>query len=211
MNDAVHALIAFISAHSAWTFPIVFLITFGESFAFISFAFPGTTVIVAAGALVPVGALPFWPVFLGAILGAVIGDAISYALGLRYGHLLDDRWPFTRYPTLLPRGYAFFEKHGGKSVFVGRFFGPMRAVVPLVAGVSKMPSGRFWVANILSALIWAPALMLGGFAVTYIASYVASEAGIKGNWGVALAVFAIAVTLGLFALARRKGWLRAGS
>lgn len=206
MNDAIHALIAFIADHSAWAFPLVFLVTFGESFAFVSFAFPGTTVLLAAGALVPAGALPLWPVLAGAILGAVLGDSISYALGLRYGHLLDSRWPFTRYPTLLPRGYAFFEKHGGKSVFVGRFFGPMRAVVPLVAGVSKMPSGRFWVANVLSALIWAPALLVPGF----IATYAVDEIGIRGSWRAVLAAGAAAAALGVYVLLRRRGWLRTG-
>lgn len=207
MNDAVQALIAFITNHAAWTFPVVFLITFGESFAFISFAFPGTTVLLVAGALVPVGALHLWPVLAGAILGAVIGDAISYALGLRYGHLLDDRWPFTRYPTILPRGYAFFEKHGGKSVFVGRFFGPMRAVVPLVAGVTRMQSTRFWLANIVSALIWAPALMIPGF----VATYAVDEIGIGGSWRAVLAAAAAAFALGVYVLMRRLGWLRAGN
>lgn len=207
MNDAVQALIAFITNHAAWTFPVVFLITFGESFAFISFAFPGTTVLLVAGALVPVGALHLWPVLAGAILGAVIGDAISYGLGLRYGHLLDDRWPFTRYPTLLPRGYAFFEKHGGKSVFVGRFFGPMRAVVPLVAGVTRMQSARFWLANIVSALIWAPALMIPGF----VATYAVDEIGIGGSWRGVLAAAAAAFALGVYVLMRRLGWLRSGN
>lgn len=204
MDDAVRAIMAFITDHSAWTFPVVFLVTFGESFAFISFVFPGTTVLLAAGALVPAGALPLWPVLVGAILGAVIGDAISYALGRRYGHLLDNRWPFTRYPTLLPRGYAFFDKHGGKSVFVGRFFGPMRAVVPLVAGISKMPSGRFWAANILSALVWAPALLVPGF----IATYAISSAGIHGAWRAVLAAGAAAAAIGVYVLLRRRGWLR---
>lgn len=207
MNDAIQALIAFITDHAAWTFPVVFLIIFGESFAFISFAFPGTTVLLVAGALVPVGALHLWPVLAGAILGAVIGDAISYGLGLRYGHLLDDRWPFTRYPTLLPRGYAFFEKHGGKSVFVGRFFGPMRAVVPLVAGVSRMPRGRFWLANIVSALIWAPALMVPGF----VATYAVDEIGIGGSWRAVLAAAAAVIALGAYVLMRRLGWLRTGN
>ncbi len=72
----------------------------------------------------------------------MLGDAISYWLGLRYGHLTETRWPFTRHPELLPRGYAFFDRHGVKSVFIGRFFGPLRAVIPLVAGITRMPRAR---------------------------------------------------------------------
>jgi membrane protein DedA with SNARE-associated domain len=56
----------------------------------------------------------------------------------------------------------FFQRHGGKSVFIGRFFGPIRAVVPLAAGIMQMPRGRFWFANVASALVWAPMLLLAG-------------------------------------------------
>ena len=117
---------------------------------------------IAAGAFVPSGTLDAWPLLIGCIIGATTGDAISYWLGRRYGHLVERVWPFTRHPELLTRGYAFFERHGGKSVFIGRFFGPLRAVVPLVAGISKMPATRFWIANVSSAFVWAPALLLPG-------------------------------------------------
>ena len=60
----------------------------------------------------------------------------------------------------LDRG--FFARHGGKSVFIGRFFGPMRAVIPLAAGVMQMPRGWFWLANVASALVWAPMLLFIG-------------------------------------------------
>ena len=70
-----------------------------------------------------------------------------------------------RHPELLPRGIEFFERHGGKSVFIGRFFGPIRAVIPLAAGVMRMPRGRFWFANVTSALVWAPMLLFAGDAV----------------------------------------------
>jgi len=56
----------------------------------------------------------------------------------------------------------FFERHGGKSVFIGRFFGPIRAVIPLAAGIMQMPRGRFWFANVTSALVWAPMLLFVG-------------------------------------------------
>jgi membrane protein DedA with SNARE-associated domain len=52
-----------------------------------------------------------------------------------------------------------FARHGGKSVFIGRFFGPVRAVIPLTAGILRMPPGRFWVANVGSAILWAPAIL----------------------------------------------------
>lgn len=203
MDSAVRAIVTFISLHAGWTFPILFLVSFGESFVFVSFVFPGTTVLLAAGALVPAGVLPFWPVLTGAIMGAVLGDAISYGLGFRFGHLLEKRWPFTRHPELLPQGYAFFEKHGGKSIFIGRFFGPLRAAIPLIAGITRMPAGRFWAANILSALIWAPALMIPGAAAGYAVGLV----GVHRTWKIALAVAGVVAVTALIWLARRAGLL----
>jgi len=145
----------------------MFLLSFGESFAFLSLLFPGTTVMIAAGAFIPSGTLKFWPLVIACVTGATAGDAISFWLGRRYGHLIERLWPFTRHPELLARGFNFFQRNGGKSIFIGRFFGPLRAVIPLVAGISTMPANRFWIANILSALVWAPALLLPGtFTVT---------------------------------------------
>ena len=65
-------------------------------------------------------------------------------------------------PDFLARGYLFFERFGTASVFVGRFFGPVRAAIPLVAGIMEMSWRQFWIANIGSALVWAPALLLLG-------------------------------------------------
>jgi len=158
----VHEIVNFVAAHASWAGPIMFLLSFGESFAFLSLLFPGTTVMIAAGAFIPSGTLKFWPLVIACVTGATAGDAISFWLGRRYAHLIAQTWPFTRHPELLTRGFAFFQQQGGKSIFIGRFFGPLRAVIPLVAGISKMSPGRFWVANILSALVWAPALLLPG-------------------------------------------------
>ncbi len=117
---------------------------------------------ILAGALVPDGTVPFLPLVSGAILGAVIGDAISWWLGRKYGEQITQRWPLSRHPEIVKRGEAFFERLGTLSVFVGRFFGPLRASIPLAAGILKMRAGPFWAANIGSAIIWAPALLIPG-------------------------------------------------
>ena len=148
----VHDIVDFIGRHASWAGPIMFGLAFGESFAFLSLLFPGTTIMIAAGAFIPGGTLDFWPLVIGCVTGAIAGDAISFWLGRRYGYLIARVWPFSRRPELLTRGFAFFERHGGKSVFIGRFFGPLRAVIPLVAGIARMPTRRFWLANVFSAL-----------------------------------------------------------
>jgi membrane protein DedA with SNARE-associated domain len=167
MEHLVQETVEFIRLHSIWAGPIMFIVSFGESFVGISILFPGTTIMVLAGTMVrwqlnPHGALDMWPLLIGGFLGAVIGDAISFSLGERFGHLLDRHWWFVRHPDVLPRGYRFFDRFGIASVFVGRFFGPVRAVIPLVAGIMKMGRPQFWAANIGSAVIWAPALLLLG-------------------------------------------------
>ena len=162
MEDLVQPTLAFISAHAGWAFAVMFVFAFGESFAFLSLLFPGTSLLIAAGALLATGSLHYFSVLAGAILGAVLGDQVSYWIGRWFGPAIARVWPFTRNPDLLPSGIRFFARYGGLSVFFGRFFGPMRAVIPLAAGVMRMPNGRFWIANVGSALIWAPMLLIAG-------------------------------------------------
>ncbi|MBL6651155.1 MAG: DedA family protein [Reyranella sp.] len=140
----------------------MFVVAFGESLAFVSLLFPGTALLIAAGVLTPGEVLPVASLVTGAVLGAIAGDAVSFWIGRRFGHALNQAWPFNRHPELIPSGIAFFERHGGKSVFIGRFFGPVRATIPLVAGILKMPTRRFWIANVGSAVVWVPGVMFPG-------------------------------------------------
>lgn len=162
MEDLVQPTLAFVTAHAGWAVAVMFVTAFGESFVFLSLLFPGTSLLVAAGALIATGTLPYFPVLAGAVAGATLGDTVSYWIGRRFGPALAKIWPFTRNPELLPSGIRFFAKYGGMSVFIGRFFGPLRAVIPLAAGIMQMPSSRFWIANIASALVWAPLLIFVG-------------------------------------------------
>ncbi|HEV8678477.1 MAG TPA: DedA family protein [Stellaceae bacterium] len=162
MQDLAPPLLDFIKTHQSWAIAVMFVTAFGESLVLLNLLFPGTALLIAAGALVKSGGLSFLPVIIGAVAGAVLGDAVSYWLGRRFGHGILRVWPFSRHPEMLSSGIRFFARHGGASVFIGRFFGPIRAVVPLAAGIMQMPRGRFWVANITSALVWAPLLLFVG-------------------------------------------------
>ncbi|MEW6025314.1 MAG: phosphatase PAP2 family protein [Pseudomonadota bacterium] len=125
---------------------------------------PGAAVMVAAGALVALGALEFWPTLLAAVTGAIAGDGISYWLGHHYRDRLRSVWPFRRHPEWLSRGENFFHRHGAMSVLFGRFVGPARPIVPVVAGMLGMRPTHFFALNVLSALAWAPAYLLPGMA-----------------------------------------------
>lgn len=165
MEGLVQTVIAFVGAHPGWTFLVMFVVSFGESVAVVNLFFPGTAILLAAGTLVPSGKILVWPLLSGAVLGALSGDGFSYWIGRRFGGEVERLWPFTRHPEFIARGVVLFSRHGGKSVFIGRFFGPVRAVVPLAAGILRMRPARFWVANISSAVIWAPAILLPGVAI----------------------------------------------
>jgi membrane protein DedA with SNARE-associated domain len=151
LSDGV---IAFAREHAAWIAPIAFLIAFAESLAVVSLFVPATVMLLGIGALIGAGAVGFWEVFVAAVPGAVLGNSVSYWIGRRFKHSIADSWYFRTRAHLLTQGNDFFTRHGGKSVFIGRFFGPTRAVVPLIAGMTAMPRRRFLLANASSAVVW---------------------------------------------------------
>jgi membrane protein DedA with SNARE-associated domain len=162
MAEIIQGLLAWISAHPLWAHVAVFLIALTESLAVVGLVVPGVIMMLGAGALIATGALEFLPVCLWAVAGAIAGDGLSYWIGRHYKDRLRTLWPFSGYPETLEAGIRFFERYGGKSVALGRFVGPVRAVVPLVAGMLGMPPRRFLFANVLSAFAWAPGYLLPG-------------------------------------------------
>jgi membrane protein DedA with SNARE-associated domain len=159
----VEQILAFVKAHEVWAPVIAGLLAFGESFAIISLLIPATVALVGVGALIGASDIQFWPVWAGAAIGAALGDWISYWIGYKLENAARHVWPLSRYPDLYDRGERFFLKYGIWSIFLGRFFGPLRAVVPMIAGIFEMPHLHFQIANITSAMVWAFALLAPGF------------------------------------------------
>lgn len=171
-------LLDWITAHPNWAGFVVFAISLSESLAVVGLFVPGVAMMFGIGALVAVGALELWTTLAWAAAGAIVGDGVSYWLGHHYKDRLREIWPFRKYPALMRRGELFFERHGGKSVLFGRFVGPVRPIIPVVAGMLGMPPARFLVVNIASAITWAPAYTLPGVvfgASLNLASEVASR------------------------------------
>jgi membrane protein DedA with SNARE-associated domain len=162
MDDIAQHVIAFVRDNAAWAPPIVFALAFGESLAFISLLIPAWAALVAIGALLGTSGINFWPVWIAASLGAACGDWLSYWIGLKLEYSVQHVWPLSRHPDLIPRGERFMKRWGILGIFIGRFFGPLRAVVPLVAGIFEMPYWRFQLANFSSAFVWAAVLLTLG-------------------------------------------------
>lgn len=162
MDQWVEATLHFIAHHGAWAGPIVFALAFAESIAFVSLLVPFTAAIISAGALVGAGTLDPWIIVPWGIAGAAAGDAVSYWIGRYFEERVPRLWPFRNHPEMLARGRRFFARWGVLSVFIGRFFGPLRAAVPIVAGMMRMTQWKFQLANVVSAIVWLPALLLPG-------------------------------------------------
>ena len=162
----------FVRDHAVWAGPIMFALAFAESLAFISLLVPAWGALVAIGALVGAGSLSFWPVWIAGALGAACGDWISYWIGVKLEYSVAHMWPLSRHPDLIPRGEAFVKKWGALAIVIGRFFGPLRAAVPLVAGIFEMPFWRFQIANFSSAFLWAGVLVALGSGVSKVFAWI---------------------------------------
>jgi len=162
MTDIVSPLLEWLNANPELAGLVTFIISASESIAIIGTIVPGSITMTAIGALAGAGIIPLWITIICAILGAIVGDGISYGLGYYFKGRLNHAWPFKNYPGLVHSGETFVRKYGVMSVFIGRFVGPVRALVPMVAGMLGMKPFPFIIANITSAIGWAPVYMLPG-------------------------------------------------
>jgi len=133
-------LVEFVRVHQGWAVPVVFALAFGESLAFISLLIPAWAALVGIGVLIGSGHLEFWPIWVAGSIGAALGDWLSYWVGIKLGPPVAHVWPLSRHPDLLPKGEAFVTRWGVLAIFIGRFFGPLRASVPL--GRESQPPDR---------------------------------------------------------------------
>jgi membrane protein DedA with SNARE-associated domain len=173
-------------------YPVLFALIFGES---AGLPLPGETALLTAGVLAGTGRLSLPFVIAVAIVAAVAGDTLGYWLGRRGGRpVLAHRGPFAAFRRLaLERGERFFERHGAKTVFLGRFVPGVRVGVAVLAGAGGMPWPRFAIYNLTGAFVWAST-------VASLASLV-GPAVAAAMWVTALSA---AVIAGLMALVRSR-------
>jgi undecaprenyl-diphosphatase len=200
LTDLIGSLIDYLSANPHVAYGAVFLLALSESLPVIGAIVPGTAVILALSALVPSGVLVLWPMLIAATLGAIGGDGLSFWLGHRYQREILGVWPLGRHPELIERSEAFFKRHGDKSVFLARFTPGVRAFIPLLAGMLRMPVTRFYVVNILSALVWAPSHILPGV-------FVGAAFGVLGAAAKPLAILLILLGVTGWAVWHVVGWI----
>lgn len=136
-----------------------------EAVAVIGTIIPAVPILFVLSVLAAHADIPLVTLFIFGIIGAMAGDGVSYALGHGFKHQIHTVWPFSRYPDWLSHSEAFVKKHGGKGIIFGRFIGPLRAFVPMAAGIFHMRPIYFLWMNFLSALVWAPTHLLPGYSL----------------------------------------------
>ena len=159
MTDFIDPVLTFIAENPGLAGLICFLAAMGEALFIIGLFVPTTVVLVGAGTLIGLGKLDPVPLFIWTTLGATVGDAISYWIGYRFKDKIKSMWPLNKYAHMIVSGEKFFERHGGKSVFFGRFVPGVKSVVPGIAGMAGMNFTRFSVVNVTSAFAWTIAHM----------------------------------------------------
>jgi membrane protein DedA with SNARE-associated domain len=161
--EYTNLVLDFVRQHPNWAALIVFALAFGESLAFVSLILPFWAMLVGIGSIIgAANPLLFWTIVSAAAIGAALGDWLSYWLGWHYHARIQQMWPLSKYPKLLENGHKFFERWGVWAVVLGRFSGPLRASVPIVAGITEMPWLKFQIANWGSAFLWAGVLLSPG-------------------------------------------------
>lgn len=175
-------------------------LAFGETAVFLDFIVPGEVGMVVAGAAAERTGAPLVTMILVAAVGATLGDTVSYLVGRRWGRPLLCRYAFVheRMAPKIERAEGWFDERGGVAIFLGRFVGALRAVMPLAAGIGRMPYSRFLPWNVAASLVW------GGLTVTL--GYVVGEqiASFVDRAGWAITVVVVAGALGWYLVSRAR-------
>lgn len=163
---------AFVAHYGPWVYGLLFLIVFAETGLVVTPFLPGDSLLFAAGALAATSGdqMNVWAVFGLLALAAVLGDAVNYAVGHFVGPRIfraEDRtsfWHRLLNRNHLMQAHAFFERHGGKAVILGRFVPIIRTFVPFVAGCGSMSYPQFAVFNVTGGLLWVGSCVGAGYA-----------------------------------------------
>jgi membrane-associated protein len=157
------------------------LLAFGEAAAFIGLLLPGEIAVLLGGVLASQGRVSL-PIMLGvAAVSAIAGDSAGYEIGRRWGPRLMTSRIGRRNAATIQQAHEYMVRRGGLMVFVGRWTTVLRAIVPGVAGMSRMPYKRFLVFNVIGGVAWAAAFTLAGYVAGE--SYARVEAATGwGSW-----------------------------
>jgi membrane-associated protein len=150
-----------IATYGTWTYGLLFLVIFMETGFVVTPFLPGDSLLFAAGTFAALGSLNVSYVAGLLMAAAILGDTVNYWIGHHLGErAYHSRWIKKEY---LDRTHAFFEKHGGKTIFLARFVPIVRTFAPFVAGVGRMSYGYFLSYNVFGGIVWVSLFTFAGY------------------------------------------------
>jgi membrane protein DedA with SNARE-associated domain len=184
----------FIEHHSSWALVLLFVLVAVES---AGIPVPGETALIACGVLASQDRLNIVAVIAVAATAAIVGDNIGYWIGRKGGRKVLERWgPVSKHARrVLPRAERIFAKHGGKTVFFGRFIAFLRITVAWLAGISHMPWWRFFLYNAAGGIVWATLVGLVSYYLGDAAASAIQTYGLYAAGGIVVVVIAVVLIL----------------
>jgi membrane protein DedA with SNARE-associated domain len=190
VSGIVHWLQA---VHGPVAYTVIAALVFGEAAVFIGFVLPGETAVVIGGVLAATGRLQLPVLLVLVVVAAILGDTVGYEVGRHLGTRALATRPLRRHRPRIEGAQRFLRRRGGTAVFLGRFTAFLRAVMPGLAGTSRMPYPRFLLFNAAGGIVWGVGVaLLGYFAGS---SYQAAENALGRTSAIVLAVVVVAALL----------------
>jgi membrane protein DedA with SNARE-associated domain len=162
-ESLTESIIGFLREHQTLAEPVVFALGFAEGIPVVSLFVPSSALFLAIGSAqgaIGGGILGLWS---SAAAGAMLGDCVTYAIGRCFKQQAQRMLSVSRHPERIAKAYALLERWGGLAVFVGKFLGLMRPIIPMLAGMLRMPLVLFLALNAVSSMIWAAAFLMPGW------------------------------------------------
>ncbi|MGN6442053.1 MAG: DedA family protein [Arthrobacter sp.] len=180
----------------------VFCLVFAEDAIFVGFVIPGETAAVLGGVVASRGEVQLGTMMVLVVLAAIIGDSVGYEVGKHLGTRLMKTKVLARHTRKLENAQEFLRRKGGSAVFLGRFTAFLRAVMPALAGTSRMPYGRFLAYNAAGGIVWGIGFVLLGFLAGN--SYEAVAQAVGRDLAVVIAAVAVAALIAWRLRSRRR-------
>ncbi len=188
----LQVVLDWVQLHPNATGWMIFFVALGESLLLVGILLPGAALLVGLGTLIGLGVVDFKLAWITASLGAFAGDGISYWIGHHYKQGLLKIWPMYKFPKLIDQGQSFFKKWGLLSVFIGRFVGLVRPIIPAIAGMMQMPLKKYISISTIAAILWAPFYLLPGM---LFGNAMGAMSKVAGKLAILVLIFVLTVAL----------------
>jgi membrane protein DedA with SNARE-associated domain len=175
----LESITTFTKAHQSLAPLVVFMLAMGETIVVVSLFIPSTLILFGLGGLFAASGVPLAPCIIAGALGAGIGFSLSYLLGATFQGRILGLWPLRNYPDALQKATEFSRRWGALGVLMGHFAGPLRPLIPIVAGITRMPPFQFMIANLIGGLGWILVFLTPGYLVITSEAYRTSFEAMK--------------------------------